>query len=91
LEDKLEKLEQFDQNTLLELFGYAAPKRINDEGLVIYVFTQEVPHDIQALKQRLENHMKFNFNTMLKLYTRIELAKAAKFLNLTDKEVIAKI
>lgn len=29
LEDKLEKLQQFDQNTLLELFGYAAPKKIN--------------------------------------------------------------
>lgn len=35
--------------------------------------------------------MKFNFNIMLKLYTRIELAKAAKFLGLAEKDVLAKI
>jgi hypothetical protein len=34
LEDKLEKLKQFDENTLVELFNYAAPKLINEEGLV---------------------------------------------------------
>lgn len=35
--------------------------------------------------------MKFNFNTMLKLYTKIPLSKAARFLNLSENEVLKKI
>jgi len=35
--------------------------------------------------------MQLNFNTILKLYTRIELTKAARFLHLTEKELLAKI
>lgn len=34
LEDKLEKLKQFDESTLVELFEFAAPKRLSPEGLV---------------------------------------------------------
>lgn len=34
LEDKLEKLKQFDESTLVELFGFAAPKKLTADGLV---------------------------------------------------------
>lgn len=83
LEDKLEKLRQFDESTLVELFGFAAPKRITSEGLVLIHVMQEAQHDLKQLRERLENYVKLNFNAMLKLYTRIELAKAARFLHLS--------
>lgn len=33
----------------------------------------------------------FNFNTILKLYTKIEVSKAARFLHLSEKELLGKI
>ena len=84
MEDKLEKLKQFDDSTLVELFGFSAPKKLTPEGV-------EAQHDRKTLLERLESHVKFNFNTILKLYTRIELAKAARFLQVTEKELLTKI
>lgn len=69
---------------MVELFGYAAPKLINQEGV-------EISHDKKELLTRLEDYTKFNFNTMLKLYTKIPLNKAARFLNLSEADVLKKI
>jgi hypothetical protein len=47
-----------------------------------------MPHDRKAILEQLESHIKLNFNTILKLYTRIEVSKAARFFCVSEKDVL---
>lgn len=92
LGDKLEKLNKYDLTMFSEFFGYGCPKFINPiKNLTDFKnmpFEKNIAEPINVQKEILMEKFKKiqnlnNISAILKLYTKIPLAKAAKVLNTT--------
>lgn len=90
LGDKLEKLNKYDLNLFSEAFGYGCPKFIvpikNMQDFKTMPFEKTIVEPINVQKEILIERFKKiqnlnNITAILKLYTKIPLAKAAKVLN----------